>query len=217
MVGLLSHDCRGIFLSLGVLLKLGVFPFLFWLYDVVIYANWVVVWIISGFLKVPFLLIFYIRGVDVKELVCLMCFLSFVVLSISFWKVRFSWRHCWCHMMLSGSAGLAVVSLFCSFSCVFYLFFIYLVWCSFVLWLFSILDVWGFGGLGGLLYLFFLVSLPFSLAVLYKLALGVSVMFCSFFVFCSWSVYTVSEQLFLVFMLAGVTRIRSFVSLVSSV
>lgn len=68
-----------------------------------------------------------------------------------------------------------------------------------------------------LLFLFFLVSFPFSLAILYKLVLRVSILVSSFFVFCAWCVYTVSEQLFLMFLLVRGVRIRSFVSLLSSV
>lgn len=112
-----------------------------------------------------------------------MCVLRFIVLFFNFWKVRYSWCHIWCHMMLSGSAGLVAVSLFCPFYIKAYVYFVYIIWCSLVIIYF------GFGGLNisgysVLFYLFLLVSFPFSAAVIYKLSLGASLLFSSLFVFC---------------------------------
>lgn len=43
VLGLLSFDFRSWFLLVGILLKLGIFPFLSWLYEVVVFSKWVVV------------------------------------------------------------------------------------------------------------------------------------------------------------------------------
>lgn len=86
VMGVLVVDFRSFFICLGVLMKLGVFPFMFWLYEVVCYRNWVVVWLISGILKVPLFLLFYVRGV-LDDCLFVLCVLRFLVLSVKFWKV----------------------------------------------------------------------------------------------------------------------------------
>lgn len=115
-------------------------------------------------------------------------------------------------MMLSGSAGLVIISVSCPFYVKAYVYFVYFVWCSLVI-LFLSLKEGLVMGWGVLRYLFLLISFPFSVAVLYKLSFGVSLLFGSFFVFCFWCFYTISEQLFLVKSLVGHRKVRSFVSL----
>lgn len=41
--GVILYDYRVCLVSLGVLLKLGVFPFMGWVYEVVLFRRWVVV------------------------------------------------------------------------------------------------------------------------------------------------------------------------------
>lgn len=83
VMGVLLVEFRSGFLCAGVLIKLGVFPFMFWVYDVVCYRNWVVVWLISGILKVPLFLLFYVRGLW-DDCLLFLCVLRFLVLSVKF-------------------------------------------------------------------------------------------------------------------------------------
>lgn len=83
--GIVLCDFRVLFISVGVMVKLGVFPFMSWVYEVVCFGKWVVVWIASGLLKVPLFLIFFIRGHRrVDQVVLILCFLRFLVLSVKF-------------------------------------------------------------------------------------------------------------------------------------
>lgn len=112
-----------------------------------------------------------------------LCSFGFLCLSIKFWKIRVDWRYCWCHMMLSGRMGLVVVSVFCPLSVVFCVYGVYLVWLRLVLWYLCV-ERWArMCGLGGFVYMLLFVSFPLSLAVFYKMALGVSLLSSSFFVF----------------------------------
>lgn len=82
---------QSLLLSVGVLLKLGVFPFMAWAYDVLVFRNWVVVWFVSGLLKIPFLLLFYVCEGCVEGLLCVLCVGRLCVLSVSLWKFRWGW------------------------------------------------------------------------------------------------------------------------------
>lgn len=61
------------------------------------------------------------------------------------------------------------------------------------------------------------MSYPLSLAVVYKMVLGISLLFSSFFVFRAWCLCTISEQLFLVYYYVSGRKVRSCVSLLSGV
>lgn len=120
-------------------------------------------------------------------------------------------------MMLSGSAGLVAVFLCCPFSVALYVFFIYLLWCSLVLWYFSFCGWGNLVGLSRVFFVFLLISFPVSLAVVYKLVFCLSMLFSSFFVFVFWCLYTISEQLYLLYFCVGGAKIRRIVPLLSSV
>lgn len=80
-------------LSIGVLLKLGVFPFMAWGYEVLVFRNWVVAWFVSGLLKVPFLLLFYFCKGGREGLLGVLCIVRFCVLVSKFWKLSRGWCH----------------------------------------------------------------------------------------------------------------------------
>lgn len=146
-----------------------------------------------------------------------LCSFGFLCLSLKFWKIRVDWRYCWCHMMLSGRTGLVVVSVFCPFSVMFFVFGVYLVWSRLVVWYLRVERRGRMCGVGGFVYLFLLISFPPSLAVVYKVALGVSLLSSSFYVFVVWCFCTISEQLFLVHYYIRGLKVRSCVSLLSLV
>lgn len=53
------------------------------------------------------------------------------------------------------------------------------------------------------LFIFLLVSFPFTLSIFYKLLMGFCIYSCFFFVFLRWVLYSISEQLYLVKYLIG--------------
>nr|AKC58420.1 NADH dehydrogenase subunit 2 [Eurytrema pancreaticum] len=186
----------------GVLLKLGVFPFMLWVYVVMSSSNWFVVWEYSTVLKCVVFVLPYVFGYElassagVSWLVCIM----FLLLSLFFWVFTYSWKSCWCHMLLASTGLMIMTALCCVTSNLLFLFLVYLVWSSQVIVLFSF---WG-GSLGErdlvwwFFYCFLLVSHPMSFSVAYKLISVYCVSSFSIFVMSCWLLYSLSEQLFLI-------------------
>lgn len=67
------------------------------------------------------------------EGVNILCIFSFLVLGGLFWVYRFSWAHCWCHMMLSSRVALVSMALGQSGDLLWAVFFVYVVWASLVI------------------------------------------------------------------------------------
>lgn len=69
----------------GFIVKLGIFPFVGWVYSVVSVLGWLSVWLFSTFLKVPvFMLRFYCRGA--VPIVCeILVGVRFLMLGVYFW------------------------------------------------------------------------------------------------------------------------------------
>nr|YP_009240947.1 NADH dehydrogenase subunit 2 [Brachycladium goliath]ALN38360.1 NADH dehydrogenase subunit 2 [Brachycladium goliath] len=188
----------------GLFIKFGLFPFLGWIYSVVVGSNWFVVWGFSTFLKSPFLFLCFFLSAGVFSLVNWLCVVTFLVLGFMFWVYSFSWYHCWCHMMVSSSAALVAMSFVLSGDVLFWLYCVYLVWATLVVFFLSSLEGMHLSGQGVcFVFVFLLVSFPFTLSVFYKLVMGFCVYSCFFYVFLGWVFYSVSEQLYLVKYLVG--------------
>lgn len=187
------------FFVLGLLIKFGVFPFLGWVYRVVKNSNWYVVWGLTTFLKVPFFIIpFFLMGLGL-DVVYFLCGFSFIVLSVFFWLYTVSWRFCWCHVMLSSSASLIAMSCRQSLDRLLPFFFVYFLWRSFSIVFISSQEDFFLNGAGSwFLYVFLLVSFPFSFSIFYKLLRAGYMFSCYFYVFVSWVLYTISEQFYLI-------------------
>uniref|UniRef100_A0AAU7YQQ9 NADH dehydrogenase subunit 2 n=1 Tax=Scaphanocephalus sp. TaxID=3050632 RepID=A0AAU7YQQ9_9TREM len=184
----------------GFLIKFGLFPFLGWVYVVVLSSNWLVVWGLSTFLKSAFLFFsFFLSGGWDLWIVELCCVFTFLVIALLFWVCTTSWLYYWCHVMISSSAALVVMAVELSVDVLFWLFLVYILWATLVIWLLSYFEGFEVGGaMFYFLCVFILVSFPGSLAIFYKLVIGFSVYSCGLLVFSSWVVYNISEQFYLV-------------------
>jgi hypothetical protein len=106
--------------------------------------------------------------------------------------------------MICSRASLVVMAVEVSSDPLLFLFLIYVVWATCVIFLlrhFEELRV--FGGGSYFLMIFVLVSFPGSLAIFYKLVIGMCIFSCGLVVFLSWVFYKLSEQFFLVKYLIG--------------
>nr|YP_010166575.1 NADH dehydrogenase subunit 2 [Tamerlania zarudnyi]QRV61244.1 NADH dehydrogenase subunit 2 [Tamerlania zarudnyi] len=199
---------------LGLLLKFGVFPFYFWVYGVVRHSNWCVVWSLSTYLKIPIFVIYYLFGSGVvMGWVEWTAFLGLIVLSFLFWFCSYDLYSCWCHMMLSSTVVMVVVS-FASLELLCYLFAFYLVWATLVL-----MTIWCCDKVGLLTsYYAFLVcgsvmAFPLSLGIFYKLLSSYCLFSFTFPPFIAWILYSISEQLYFLNLLVNYDLLRSDPSL----
>nr|QRV61256.1 NADH dehydrogenase subunit 2 [Tanaisia sp. SS-2020] len=217
LVGVLFESCI-YFSLLGLLLKFGVFPFYMWVYGVVSSSNWCVIWALSTYLKVPVFVVYYLFGGD--SVVCLVeClgFLGLLLFSLFFWFSSVDLYRCWCHMMLSSTVVMVVVS-FASFNVLWPLFLFYVVWASLVvacLWCCSKFK--GFGSWHAFLVCGVVLAFPVSLSVVYKVFSSYCLFSCSLPVFLAWVVYGVSEQLYFLSLIVNHDLVRSGSSLLRSV
>lgn len=186
------------FVVLGLLIKFGVFPFLGWVYSVVKKSNWHVVWGLSTFLKVPFFIFpFFLMGVG-SWIIYILCRTTFILLSLLFWVYTVRWRTCWCHIMLSSRASLVAMSCGQELVRLLPFFLVYFIWSRLCLFFicsqedFILLNPWSC-----FMFIFFLVSFPFSFSIFYKLLRAGYMFSCYFYVFACWVVYTISEQFYL--------------------
>nr|YP_010461152.1 NADH dehydrogenase subunit 2 [Carassotrema koreanum]UUF92001.1 NADH dehydrogenase subunit 2 [Carassotrema koreanum] len=199
------------FLMLGLLLKFGVFPLYGWVYSVVLGSNWFVVWGLSTLLKSPFFLFSLLLGGEYIMLCSFLGGLTFISLAVLFWVFSFSWLHCWCHMMLSSSAALVVMGLSQDTLLLVSLFAFYIFWSSLVIIFLSYLsssETWQGNGFY-FWFIFLLISLPCSLSIFYKLLSGFCIYSCFLVVFCSWVIYSVSEQFFMIKYMVGLSSPRA--------
>nr|YP_009092176.1 NADH dehydrogenase subunit 2 [Dicrocoelium chinensis]AHG06501.1 NADH dehydrogenase subunit 2 [Dicrocoelium chinensis] len=185
----------------GFSIKFGIFPFVYWVYHVVLNSNWYVVWGISTFLKSPVFLFPFLFGLGDWLWFEVILFAMFGLLAIYFWLFSYNWFGCWAHMMLASTAVLVLLSLVSPISIVFYLFVVYVLWASLVIWFFSWCgsEFSSCLSLGGwFVYCILLVATPFSFSLFYKLVSVFCVCAFPLFVIVSWVVYSISEQVYLV-------------------
>nr|QBE89938.1 NADH dehydrogenase subunit 2 [Opisthorchis sudarikovi] len=203
--GLLFDDFMAL-LIIGLLLKFGLFPFMSWVYIVLVYSNWLVVWGVSTVLKSSFLFFgFLLSGGWDSVLVEACCFLTFIFISLFFWLYTYGWVYYWSHTMLSSSASFVIMSIELSPDLLLYVYLFYFLWATIVILLLSRLE-------GGSVlwsgYYFFLISMlvsfPGSLVIFYKLFTCFCMYSCGLVVLLGWIVCSVSEQFYLVKYLIGV-------------
>lgn len=92
LLGIVKVELVGLFL-LGLIVKFGLFPFMGWVYTIVLGSNGLVVWLFSVFLKFPFVYVcFFLRGYSLGGLcgLKLLVFFTFFVLSVLFWLYKYS-------------------------------------------------------------------------------------------------------------------------------
>nr|QZZ81261.1 NADH dehydrogenase subunit 2 [Prosthogonimus pellucidus] len=217
--GVMVLEYSWFFVAVGVFVKLGVFPFMGWAYGVVCGSNWIAIWFFSGILKVPFLLVLYSLGPSCIAFNYFICDLFFSSCGYFLEDPGKDWRRCWCHIMLSGSVSLVVVGVCCGSGVVLLFYCVYFIWASLALMLFFFLSKPG--SVYGCFFVFFYVvdtlSFPCSFAFFYKFFLGWCMVNTNVFVLFSWCLYTVSEQLYLVYLLVGYGKVRWFRSLLSNI
>lgn len=205
-------DARMIFFFvLGYLIKFGVFPFFGWVYSVVIGSNGLVVWLLSTFVKIPFVYIcYFLCGLAgyLYGVVAVLCSISFILLSFLFWVYNYSWRCCWCHMMISSRCVVVVMSFGASLDLLVWLYLVYVIWSTLTIFFLFFCDRVGFclvQGISGNLkfglffwfgYIFFLLTTPISFSFFYKVFASFCVFSCGWLVLVVWIFYGLSEQLF---------------------
>nr|YP_010853274.1 NADH dehydrogenase subunit 2 [Metorchis bilis]WGM81693.1 NADH dehydrogenase subunit 2 [Metorchis bilis] len=202
--GLLFDDLM-VFFVIGLLLKFGLFPFLGWVYVVLVYSNWLVVWGVSTILKSSFLFFgFLLSGGSSLVLVEVCCFLTFVFIGFFFWLYTYGWVYYWCHTMISSSASFVVMSVELSPDLLLPVYLFYFLWASFVIILLGRLESVGVLESGCCFFLVsLLVSFPGSLVIFYKLYVSFCIYSCGFIAFLGWVFCSVSEQFYLVKHLIG--------------
>nr|ACB31854.1 NADH dehydrogenase subunit 2 [Opisthorchis viverrini] len=202
--GLLFDDFM-IFLVVGLLLKFGLFPFMGWVYIVLVCSNWLVVWGISTILKSSFLSFSFLLsgGWDVV-LVGVCCFITFIFVGGAFWLYTYGWVHYWGHVMISSSASLVMMSVEISADLLLCVFIFYFLWATAVIVLLSRLSSGVEFRFNSYFFLvFLLVSFPGSVAVFYKLLMGFCIYSCGLMIFLSWVFCSISEQFYLIKCLVG--------------
>nr|YP_009415141.1 NADH dehydrogenase subunit 2 [Breviscolex orientalis]ASL24594.1 NADH dehydrogenase subunit 2 [Breviscolex orientalis] len=196
-----------VFILVGFLVKLGLFPFMVWVYRVFPSGGWVFIFLLSVVLKFPVLYFGYIFGGVYGGLVYLSCIVTILICSLIFWLVNNDWKFIWAHMSLSSVATLMVVCYSGDFSSCWVVFFSYCVWSGLCLLFFFVYQfgvtrswaIWVF-------FFLFLVT-PLSLPLAYKLSACVAFFYSSVYVLVAWSVYSFSEQFFLYKLCADQTSV----------
>nr|AYH51418.1 NADH dehydrogenase subunit 2 [Tylodelphys immer] len=211
LIGIINEDLI-LFFVLGFLVKFGVFPFFGWVYSVVLGSNGLVVWLLSTFVKVPFVYIcFFLCGLSSVGYfsVGMLCVFTFFLVSCFFWVYNYSWRCCWAHMMVSSSSVLVLMSFVVSLDLLFWFFFIYILWSSLTVFFLFFIDSCGLDLVSGFLdssfsfgyyfwfgFVFLLLATPISLSLFYKVFSSFCIYSCGFFVLVFWVLYSLSEQFF---------------------
>nr|YP_002122305.1 NADH dehydrogenase subunit 2 [Opisthorchis felineus]ACF93438.1 NADH dehydrogenase subunit 2 [Opisthorchis felineus] len=208
--GLLLDDFVSM-LVVGLLLKFGLFPFLGWVYIVLVYSNWLVVWGVSTILKSSFLFFsFFLSGGWGLMLVEVCCFLTLIFVGFFFWLYTYSWVYYWSHSMISSSASFVVMSVELSPDLLMYVFLFYLLWATVVILLLSRLEDGSMLRFGSYFFLIsVLVSFPGSLVIFYKLFVCFCIYSCGLIVFLAWAFCNISEQFYLVKYLVGTSVPRA--------
>nr|WCL38746.1 NADH dehydrogenase subunit 2 [Caryophyllaeus brachycollis] len=185
------------FIVYGFLIKLGVFPFMLWIYRVYSVSNWLFIFLLSVVLKYPVLYFCYILGGDMPLVLLLSCLVTVMLCGVGFWVWSNSWQFIWCHMSLS-SVSTLLVACFCGdyFLC-WFIFAYYVVWATACIYYF-----WGQSGGMNIensvaQFCFLLLVTPLSLPLFYKLSVCAALFYSSVYFLFGWAVFSFSEQFFL--------------------
>lgn len=200
VLGLIFPDLM-VFLLVGFFIKFGVFPFMGWVYQVIINSNWLVIFLFSIVVKSSFLILCFFLGYSSStySLFPFLCCLTLLFLGALFWVYSSSWRHCWCHMMLSSSCVLLMMTIYCSVDTLLWVYLGYSLWgscCILYFYCYSGSDIVE-KSFSYLLFSFLLLTTPISFSLLYKVLMGFNIFSCSFIVFFLWALYSLSEQFYI--------------------
>nr|QXU59602.1 NADH dehydrogenase subunit 2 [Schistocephalus solidus] len=188
----------------GFIIKLGLFPFLVWIYYVFSSSNWYFILLVSVILKFPVLFFSFLlqeRGAC-EQFLYIDCFLTIMFCSIFFWLYSLSWEFIWCHMSLSSVSTLLIACFCVDFSYTLFVYCYYSIWAVFCVCYFFYLKQLGGVKESFWLFCFLLLITPLSLPLFYKLSVCVSIIYSSLYLLVVWSLYSLSEQIFL-YKLAG--------------
>ena len=191
-----------LFVYFGFIIKFGMFPFSFWMYQVFLDSKWFFIFLLRVVMKFPVLFFCYLYQVRNIGFVYLDCALTIFMCGLFFWLFRVCWEYIWCHISLS-SVSTLIVACFCADEWVcFFVYFYYFLWsCACIVFVSMISRVsdfnWGFWW-----YCFLLLVTPVSLPLLYKIGVCIAIFYSSFYLLFVWSIYRFSEQFFL-FKLGG--------------
>nr|YP_007890987.1 NADH dehydrogenase subunit 2 [Hydatigera parva]BAN15659.1 NADH dehydrogenase subunit 2 [Hydatigera parva] len=186
------------FVLFGFILKLGLFPFMWWVYWVFASSNWLLIFFISVVMKFPILFFCYLYELSNVKIVYIDSFLTILICSLVFWFFSLSWEYVWCHISLSSVATL-IVACFCSsveICCFIYGY--YFVWgCVTIVYFNLIADVMEIKSYLFWVFCFLLLVTPLSMPLIYKISMCIGILYSSIYILLVWSVYSFSEQFFL--------------------
>nr|AFI44210.1 NADH dehydrogenase subunit 2 [Schistosoma japonicum] len=180
------------FFFLVFFLKFGVFPFIFWVYQVFTSSkSWIICWCISTVLKFPVLYISFFVGQFNISLAIFLSSLGILISGVLVWVNSINWFAVWCYMMVSSSNVIVCLSVDCSFFNLLIVYLVYFIWSSGVIFYLSSF----YGGVFG--YVVWLIAIPLSFALYYKiyvsyLLIGLGWVFVFF-----WVLYSFLEQFYL--------------------
>nr|YP_009445126.1 NADH dehydrogenase subunit 2 [Trichobilharzia szidati]ATV95730.1 NADH dehydrogenase subunit 2 [Trichobilharzia szidati] len=190
MVGLVFPDVYLLFVF-GLCIKFGLFPFVGWVYDVLVYSNsWLVCWVISILSKITLVyLVFFLWDVSVG-LVSVLVMISLLIVGFNFWVSSLNWYYVWCHMMISSSVVIFVLGLLVGMDLYVVLLFVYFVWGTGVIYYLA-------GNMGVVGYVLWLLAVPLSFSLYYKVY--TCYLLCgSLCLVMVWFLYSFMEQYYLV-------------------
>lgn len=192
------------FVLVGFMIKLGLFPFMIWVYFVFASSNWFFIFSVSVILKFPILFFSFLlqeRG-GCESILYIDCCLTILLCSVLFWLYRLGWEYVWCHISLSSVSTLLVACFCADFILTFFVYLYYSFWAVSCLCYFFYLKRLGGTKEAFWLFCFLFLITPLSLPLFYKLSVCLSIVYSSVYVLVIWSLYSLSEQFFL-YKLAG--------------
>lgn len=186
-----------IFVLLGFLVKLGLFPFSLWVYRVFSKRNWFFIFLLRVVMKFPILFFCYLLQGKYTSVVYFDCMITILMCSMFMWLFRQSWEFIWCHISISSVSTLLVACFCTDFLYCSLVYGYYFIWASFTLYYFFCLSHSDSFKFKFWVYCFLLLITPLSLPLFYKLGVCFSIVYSSLYVLLVWSLYRFSEQFFL--------------------
>lgn len=185
------------FVYFGFVMKVGLFPFRFWIYHAICRSKWFFIFLLSVVLKFPLLFFCFLYQMNELGLVIGDALFTILGCCFLFWVVRRDWKYIWCHISLASVSTLIVICFCADVKLCFFVYFYYFIWSVFSLWLFSYLGNPSVRVMGFWLYCFLLLVTPLSLPLFYKLSVCVGLFYSSLYLLLIWRLYKFSEQFFL--------------------
>nr|AAG60029.1 NADH dehydrogenase subunit 2 [Schistosoma malayensis] len=191
LVGIIFPDFF-FFFFFGFFLKFGVFPFIFWVYQVFNGSkSWVVCWCISSVLKVSILYVCYFVSGYESEIIISLAGIGIIFCGLLIWVYNGNWFILWCHMMLASSNVIFCLSVVSSFLNLLVLYLVYFIWSSGVIYYLSSSSGSVFG------YIVWLLAIPLSFALYYKVYVSYLLIGLDLVFLLLWILYSFLEQFYL--------------------